>query len=63
MGDPVSVEVPGPALPTDVYRLVVTVDIYPARHSPEEPPLYRKQATGDFMRVADVPLGSTPAVA
>jgi hypothetical protein len=61
--DPVSVEVTGPNLPTDVYRLVVTVDIYPARHSPEEPPLYRKQATGDFMRVADVPLESSPAVA
>jgi predicted flap endonuclease-1-like 5' DNA nuclease len=61
--DPVSVEVTGPTLPTDVYRLVVTVDIYPAGHSPEEPPLYSQQATGDFMRVADAPLGSAPAVA
>jgi hypothetical protein len=61
--DPVSVEVTGPALPTDVYRLVVTVDIYPAGHSPEDPPLYRKQATGDFMRVANAPLGPVAAVA
>jgi predicted flap endonuclease-1-like 5' DNA nuclease len=61
--DPVSVEVTGPTLPTDVYRLVVTVDIYPAGHSPEEPPLYSKPATGDFMRVADAPLGSAPAIA
>jgi len=62
-GDPVSVEVTGPALPTDLYRLVATVDIYPADHSPDEPSLYQKRASGDFMRVADVPLGSAPAVA
>jgi hypothetical protein len=61
--DPVSVEVTGPALPADLYRLVATVDIYPADHSPEEPPLYRKRASGDLMRVADAPLGSAPAVA
>lgn len=63
MSDPVSVEVAGPALPADLYRLVVTVDIYPAGHSPKEQPLYRKQASGDLMRVADAPPGSTPAVA
>ena len=40
-GDPVSVEVTGPALPADLYRLVATVDIYPADHSPDEPPLYQ----------------------
>jgi len=62
-GDPVSVEVTGPALPTDLYRLVATVDIYPADHSPDEPSLYQKRASGDFMRVADVPVGSAPAVA
>jgi hypothetical protein len=63
IGDPVSVEVTGPALPTDLYRLVATVDIYPADHPPDEPSLYQKRASGDFMRVADVPLGSAPAVA
>jgi hypothetical protein len=63
VSDPVSVEVTGPALPADLYRLVVTVDIYPAEHSPDKPPLHRMRATGDLMRVADVPLGSTPAVA
>jgi hypothetical protein len=62
-GDPVSVEVTGPALPTDLYRLVATVDIYPADHSPGEPSLYQKRASGDLMRVADVPPGSAPAVA
>ena len=61
--DPISVEVTGPALPADLYRLVVTVDIYRADHSLEEPPLYRKRASGDLMRVADAPLGSAPAVA
>lgn len=62
-GDPVSVEVTGPAVSADLYRLVATVDIYPADHSPDEPPLYQKRASGDLMRVADVPLGSGPAVA
>jgi hypothetical protein len=61
--DPVSVEVTGPALPADLYRLVVTVDIYTAHHSPEASPLCRMRASGDLMRVADAPLGSAPAVA
>jgi hypothetical protein len=61
--DPVSVVVTGPALPADLYRLVVTVDIYLADHSPEEPPLYHMRASGDLMRVADAPLWSAPAVA
>jgi hypothetical protein len=63
VGDPVSVEVTGPDLPADLYRLVATVDIYPADHSLEEPSLYQKRASGDLMRVTDVPLGSAPAVA
>jgi hypothetical protein len=63
VSDPVSVEVTGPALPADLYRLVVTVDIYPADHSPEEPSLYQKRASGDLMRVADTPLGSAAAIA
>jgi hypothetical protein len=61
--EPVSVEVTGPALPPDLYRLVATIEIYPADHSPEEPPLYRMRASGDLMRVTDTPLGSAPAVA
>jgi hypothetical protein len=60
---PVSVEVTGPALPADLYRLVTMVDIYPADHSPEDPPIYRMRASGDLMRVADAPLGAAPAVA
>jgi hypothetical protein len=63
VNDPVSVEVTGPALPADLYRLVVIVDIYPADHSPEEPRLYQKRASGDLMRVVDVPQGSAPAMA
>lgn len=61
--DPVSVEVTGPALPADLYRLVATVDIYRADHPADEPSLHHKRASGDLMRVADVPLGSAPAVA
>jgi len=60
--DSVSVEVTGPALPADLYRLVVTVDIYPADHSPEAPPIYGKRASGDLMRVANAPLRSAPAL-
>jgi hypothetical protein len=60
VSDPVSVEVTRPALPADLYRLVATVDIYPADHSPEEPPVYQKRVSGDFMRVLDVPLGPAP---
>jgi hypothetical protein len=61
--DPVSVEVIGPLLPADLYRLVATVDLYPADHSQEEPPIYRMRASGDLMRVAHAPLGSAPAAA
>jgi hypothetical protein len=61
--DPVSVEVTGPALSADLYRLVATVEIYTAGHSPGEPPLHSHRVSGDLMRVADAPLGSAPAVA
>jgi predicted flap endonuclease-1-like 5' DNA nuclease len=63
VSDPISVEVTGPAMPADLYRLVVAVDIYPADHSQEEPPLYQKRASGDLMRVVDVSLGSATAMA
>jgi len=63
VSDPVSAEVPVPTLPADLYRLLVTVEIYPADHSAEEPPLYQRRASGDLMRVADAPPGSAPAVA
>jgi len=63
VGEPVSVEVAGPALPAGRYRLVADVDIYPADHSPEEPPLHSQGISGDLMMVADTPPGSTSAVA
>jgi hypothetical protein len=59
VSDPLSVEVTGPALPVGQYRLVATVDIYPADHSPEEPPLHSQGISGDLMRVAErVPAGA-----
>ena len=61
--DPVSVEVTGPALPADLYRLVATVEIYPSDHDPAAPPLYRMRVSGDLVRVADTPPGSARAVA
>jgi Helix-hairpin-helix domain len=63
VSDPLSVKVTGPALPAGQYRLVATVEIYPAGHSPEEPPLHSQGVSGDLMRVAEAPLGSAPAVA
>src|SRR5262249_61913848 len=61
--DPVSAEVTGPALPADFYRLVATVEIYPADRSPEAPPLYRKRVSGGLMRVTDTPLDPVATVA
>ena len=63
VSDPLSVEVTGPALPAGQYRLVATVEIYPAGHSREEPPLHSHGVSGDLMRVADAPLWSAPVVA
>jgi hypothetical protein len=63
VSEPASVTVTGPALPVGQYGLVATVEIYRAGHSPQEPPLYRQGVSGDLMRVADPPLGSTAVVA
>jgi hypothetical protein len=60
--DPVTAEVTGPALPANLYRLAVTVHIYPADHTLDEPPVYQKRASGDLMRVIDVPLGRTDCI-
>jgi Helix-hairpin-helix domain len=63
VSSPLSVEVAGPALPAGLYRLVATVDIYPAGHSPKKPPLHRQSVSGDLMGVADAAPGSGSAVA
>jgi hypothetical protein len=62
ISNPLTVEVAGPQLPAGLYRMVVTVDIYPANHSPDEPRLYSGSASGDLMQVADAP-GSPSAAA
>jgi hypothetical protein len=53
VSDPLSVEVAGAGLPVGLYRLMATVDIYPAGHSPKQPPLLSQSASGDLMGVAD----------
>jgi helix-hairpin-helix protein len=63
VSDPLSVEVAGPALPVGLYRLMATVDIYPAGHSPKQQPLHSQSASGDLMGVADTPPRSASAVA
>ncbi len=61
--EPLSVEVAGPPMPIGLYRLVVTVAIYPADHSPGEPSIHTQGASGDLMQVANAPGESAPAVA
>ena len=63
VGDSLTVKVTGPALPIGQYRLVATVEIYSAGHSPEEMPLHRQGVSGDLMQVADAPMGNASAVA
>jgi hypothetical protein len=55
VSEPLSVQVVGPSLSTGLYRLVVTVDIYPADHATDEAPLYSHSASGNLMQVADIP--------
>lgn len=56
--DPVSYELTGQPLPAGLYRLVVTVDIYLTRHSPQEPRLYSRTVFGDLLQVADAHIQS-----
>jgi hypothetical protein len=63
VSEPLSVQVAGPPLPSGLYRLVVTVDIYPADHATDKAPLYSHGASGNLMQVADTPEGSASAVA
>ena len=63
VGDALSVEVAGPILPVGLYRLLVTVNIYPAGHSPQEPPLQSVTESGDLLQVADAPGVPDSAVA
>ena len=60
VGDPVFVTVTGPALPTGLYRLLATVEIYSAGHTRGEPPIHSQGVAGDLMLVAGSPLGSAP---
>jgi hypothetical protein len=55
VSEPLSVQVAGPPLPTGLYRLVATVDIYPADHATDEAPLYSHSAYGNLIQVADTP--------
>jgi hypothetical protein len=63
VSDAHSVEVAGWTLPVGLYRLLVTVDIYPAGHSSEEPPLYSRAESGDLLQVTAAPDGLNSAAA
>jgi hypothetical protein len=56
-----SLEVTGPPLPLGLYRLVATVAVYPADHTPEVQPLYRRTVPGDLIQVTEAPIQATPA--
>jgi len=65
--EPLSVELAGRLLPRGLYRLVATVVIYPAGHTPESQPLYSRRALGQLIQVVGAPgqpapgTGLTPA--
>jgi Helix-hairpin-helix domain len=61
VNEPVSVELIGPPLPLGLYRLIATVTVYPADHTPQAQPLYRRGASGDLMQIADAPIQTAPA--
>lgn len=52
--------------PSPAHRAVLpggTVEIYPAGHSPEEPPLHSQGVSGDLMQVADATAGTLSVAA
>lgn len=63
VSDALSVEVAGPPLPAGLYRLLVTVDIYPAGHALQDPPLDSRAVSGDLLQVADATAAPDSAVA
>jgi hypothetical protein len=58
-----SVVLTGPALRPGLYRLTVTVVLYPPDHAAGAQPLYAGSASGDLMGVADPPTEGAPAEA
>ncbi len=61
VNDPLSVELTGPPLRPGLYRLVATVAVYPADHADDAQPLYRRDASGDLIQVANAPTQPAPA--
>jgi Helix-hairpin-helix domain len=59
--EPLTLEVTGPPLPLGLYRLVATVAVYPADHTPEVQPLYRRTVPGDLVQVTEAAIQTTPA--
>jgi hypothetical protein len=55
VSEPLSVQVAGTPLPTGLYRVVVTVHIYPADHDTDQAPIYSHSASGNLVQVADTP--------
>jgi hypothetical protein len=63
VSEPLSVQIVGAPLPTGLYRLVVTVDIYTADHATDEEHLCSHGTSGNLMQVVDTPERSASIVA
>jgi hypothetical protein len=59
-GEPLLVELAGPPLPRGLYRLGVSVAIYPADHAGDAKPLHSRRTTGAFVQVGDGPAQPVP---
>jgi hypothetical protein len=51
-GQPVNLELAGPALPPGTYRLEAAITIYAHLHEPAARPLYRRRILGDLVYIA-----------
>jgi hypothetical protein len=59
--EPFSVELTGPSLPRGLYRLEVTVHLYPTDHAPDSQPLHSGRVSGALIQVVDAPAKTTPS--
>jgi hypothetical protein len=55
-----SVELTGQPLPRGLYRLEVTVLIYPIDHTPESQPVHSRRMSGELIQVADASAHTAP---
>jgi hypothetical protein len=62
VGEPVSVDLTGPALPRGLYRLEADVLLYPSGRASDSPPLHARHVLGALIHVAGDALAPTTPV-